>query len=114
MKIAVIGRGNIGRTLAEKDHRRSRGHLRRPRPGDQRTAAIPEAVAAAEVVLLAIPGAAAKDLVLDLGEALSGKVVLGDERCRLRQAGCARRARGRRRVVTRRSSRLWAMTRRST
>ena len=56
MKIAVIGRGSIGRTLAEKDHRRSRGHLRRPRPGDQRTAAIPEAVTAAEVVLLAIPG----------------------------------------------------------
>ncbi len=60
MKIAFIGRGNIGRTLAGKwaaaGHEVTFGVRE---PGDEGTASIPDAVAAAEVVLLAMPGAAA-------------------------------------------------------
>jgi predicted dinucleotide-binding enzyme len=77
MKIAVIGRGNIGRTLAGKWA--AAGHdvtFGVRDPGDEGTASIPDAAADAEVVLLAIPGAAAKDVVRGLGEALSGKVVV--------------------------------------
>jgi predicted dinucleotide-binding enzyme len=77
MKIAVVGRGNIGGTLAEKW--RAAGHdvvFGVREPGGEGTASIPDAVAAAEVVLLAIPGAAAKEVVRGLGEALAGKIVV--------------------------------------
>jgi predicted dinucleotide-binding enzyme len=77
MKIAIIGRGNIGRTLAEKWV--AAGHdvtFGVRSPGDEGTASIADAVGAAEVVLLAIPGGPAKDVVRGLGEALSGKVVI--------------------------------------
>lgn len=77
MRIAVIGAGNIGRTLGTKWA--AAGHdvvygVRRP--GEPGTAAVADAVAGAEVVLLAVPGAAAKDLVASLGEGLAGKVVV--------------------------------------
>ena len=45
-------------------------------PGAPGTAAIPDAVAGAGVVLLAVPGAAAKNLLASLGAALTGKVVI--------------------------------------
>jgi 8-hydroxy-5-deazaflavin:NADPH oxidoreductase len=77
MRIAVIGRGNIGRTLgarwAEAGHDVVYGVRS---PGEPGTAAISDAVAAAEVVLLAIPGAAAADLLASLGDSLTGKVVI--------------------------------------
>lgn len=78
MNIAVIGRGNIGRTLARKW--RAAGHdvvfgVREP-GGDEGTASIAAAVDGAEVVLLAVPGAAAKELVAGLGEALASKIVV--------------------------------------
>jgi 8-hydroxy-5-deazaflavin:NADPH oxidoreductase len=77
MRIAVIGAGNIGRTLG--DAWVTAGHdvvygLRAP--GAPGTASITDAVAAAEAVVLAIPGPAAKQLIASLGEALSGKVVI--------------------------------------
>jgi predicted dinucleotide-binding enzyme len=77
MRIAVIGAGNIGRTLGTKWA--AAGHqvvygVRSPRAPE--TASIAEAVAAAEVVTLAVPGAAAKDVLATLGAALAGKIVI--------------------------------------
>ena len=77
MKIAVIGRGNVGLTLGGKwaaaGHDVVYGVRAAGEPG---TAAIADAVGAAEVVVLAIPGAAAKELVASLAGALAGKVVI--------------------------------------
>jgi 8-hydroxy-5-deazaflavin:NADPH oxidoreductase len=77
MRIAVIGAGNIGRTLGGKwvtaGHQVVYGVRS---PGAPDTAAVVDAVAAAEVVTLAVPGAAAKDVLAALGAALAGKVVI--------------------------------------
>ena len=77
MRIAVIGAGNIGRTLGAKWA--AAGHevvygVRSPGAAD--TASVADAVARAEVVALAIPGAAAKDVLATLGPTLAGKVVI--------------------------------------
>ena len=77
LTIAVIGAGRVGRTLGTKWA--SAGHhvvygVRSPSAPD--TASIQDAAAIAEVVLLAVPGAAAKDILAALGEALAGKVVI--------------------------------------
>jgi hypothetical protein len=77
VRIAVIGAGNIGRTLGgkwtEAGHELVYGVRR---PGDPGTASVEDAVASAEVVVLAVPGAAAKDVVASLGSALADKVVV--------------------------------------
>jgi 8-hydroxy-5-deazaflavin:NADPH oxidoreductase len=77
MKIAVIGAGNIGGTLRSKwavaGHEVVYGVRS---PGAPGTAAIADAVAGAEVVLLAVPGTAAKDVLASLGGALAGKIVI--------------------------------------
>jgi hypothetical protein len=77
MKIAVIGAGTIGRTLggawATAGHDVVYGVRS---PGAPGTTSIPDAVAGAEVVVLAVPGAAAKGVITSLGEALTGKVVV--------------------------------------
>ena len=75
--IAVIGSGNIGATVGEAWRRA--GHdvafaSRSPEP--PKTVAIPDAVAAADVVLLAIPGAAVPQLLTEHGGALDGRVVI--------------------------------------
>src|SRR5689334_10480794 len=77
MKIAVIGRGNVGGTLGARWS--AAGHevvygVRQPSAPD--TATVPEAVAGAEVVVLAVPGRAARTVLADLGEDLRGKVVV--------------------------------------
>src|SRR5919202_4706308 len=76
-RIAVIGSGNIGATIG--DAWRRAGHevafaSRSPEP--PRTIAIADAVAAADVVLLAIPGAAVPELLAEHGAALDGRVVI--------------------------------------
>jgi 8-hydroxy-5-deazaflavin:NADPH oxidoreductase len=76
-RIAVIGGGNIGATIG--DAWRRAGHdvvyaSRSPEP--PRTVAIADAIAAAEVVLLAVPGAAVPQLLADHGGALDGRVVI--------------------------------------
>jgi predicted dinucleotide-binding enzyme len=77
MKIAVIGAGNIGGTLGGKWAAAGHEVVYGVRsPGAPETAAIADAVAGAEVVVLAIPGTAAKDAVASLGPALAGKVVI--------------------------------------
>jgi hypothetical protein len=45
-------------------------------PAPPETVAIPDALADAEVVLLAVPGAAVPQLLADHGDALSGRVVI--------------------------------------
>jgi 8-hydroxy-5-deazaflavin:NADPH oxidoreductase len=75
--IAVIGGGNIGTTIGEAWRRA--GHevtfaSRTPEP--PQTAAVGDAIAGAEVVLLAIPGAAVPDLLAEHGAALDGRVVI--------------------------------------
>jgi predicted dinucleotide-binding enzyme len=77
MRIAVIGAGSIGGTLGKKWTRA--GHdvvygVRQPHEADQTTPA--DAVAGADVVVLAVPGPAAKDVIRSLGDTLAGKVVI--------------------------------------
>ena len=77
MRIAVIGAGNIGRTLGTKWGAAGHQVVYGVRsPGAPDTAAVADAVATAEVVTLAVPGAAAKDVLAALGAALAGKVVI--------------------------------------
>jgi predicted dinucleotide-binding enzyme len=76
-RIAVIGGGNIGSTIGEAWRRA--GHdvafaSRSPEP--PRTVAIPDAIAGAEVVLLAVPGGAVPGLLAEHGGALDGRVVI--------------------------------------
>jgi predicted dinucleotide-binding enzyme len=81
MRIAVIGTGNIGGTLGRKW--RAAGHdvvfgSRNPSaegPGGAPVAAVADALAGAEVVLLAVPGRAA-EITGSHGAALAGKVVI--------------------------------------
>jgi predicted dinucleotide-binding enzyme len=75
--IAVIGSGNIGATIGGAWRRA--GHdvayaSRSPEP--PRTVAIADAIAGAEVVLLAVPGAAVPPLLAEHGAALDGRVVI--------------------------------------
>src|SRR5579863_8201550 len=77
MNIAVIGAGNIGGTLGRKWV--DAGHEVRygvRSPSAPNTAAFADAVTDADVVVLAVPGAAAKALLASLGSALTGKVVI--------------------------------------
>jgi predicted dinucleotide-binding enzyme len=82
MRIAVIGKGNIGGTLGSRW--RAAGHdvVYGARggsgegPGGAPVRAIGEALEAAEVVLLAVPGQAVPDVLQEQGAALAGKVVI--------------------------------------
>jgi predicted dinucleotide-binding enzyme len=77
MKIAVIGAGKIGRTVGEKW--RAAGHevvYGSRTPGSPGTASVDDAVTNAEVVLLSVPGSAAKDVLASLRPVLSRKVVI--------------------------------------
>lgn len=90
MQIAVIGSGNIGGTLgaiwADAGHTVIFGARDPQSPKAQaalgasgaraRVASIADAVAQAEVVLFAIPGAAMAESVAGLGAALAGKLVI--------------------------------------
>ena len=82
MRIAVIGKGNIGGTLGSKW--RAAGHdvVYGARdgsgqgPGGAPVRSIGDALEDAEVVLLAVPGQAVPDVVNEQGAALAGKVVI--------------------------------------
>ena len=77
MKIAVIGAGHIGRTLGGKWIGAGHDVVFGVRsPGAPGTAPIADATAGAEAVLLAIPGAATRQLIAELGHTLDGKVVI--------------------------------------
>jgi 8-hydroxy-5-deazaflavin:NADPH oxidoreductase len=82
MRIAVIGKGNIGGTLGSKW--RAAGHdvvygVRDGSgqgPGGAPVRSIGDALEDAEVVLLAVPGQAVPDVVTEQAAALAGKVVI--------------------------------------
>jgi 8-hydroxy-5-deazaflavin:NADPH oxidoreductase len=76
-RIGVIGSGNVGETIGRAWQRA--GHdvvyaSRSPRP--PRTVAVADAIAGAEVVLFAVPGAAIPSLLAEHGQALAGRVVI--------------------------------------
>src|SRR3954453_20386560 len=77
MRIAVIRAGDSRRALGGKGA--AAGHevvygVRTPEAPD--TAPVADAAAGAEIVVLAVPGPAAKDVLATLGTALEGKVVI--------------------------------------
>src|SRR5579863_28827 len=82
MRIAVIGKGNIGGTLGSKW--RAAGHEvvygardgSGQGPGGAPVRGIGEALEDAEVVVLAVPGQAVPDVVNEQGAALAGKGVI--------------------------------------
>jgi predicted dinucleotide-binding enzyme len=82
MRIAVIGTGNVGGTLGERW--RAAGHdvtygsrsAGNAGPGGAPVVTVADAVAAAEVVLLAVPGPAVAEVVRANGAGLAGKVVI--------------------------------------
>jgi predicted dinucleotide-binding enzyme len=85
MEIAVLGTGfiggTLGRSLAGAGHRVTFGS-RHPSDDDvaqgsgATTASVADALATADVVVLALPGAAVSELVSDHAEALAGKLVI--------------------------------------
>lgn len=87
MKVAIIGSGNVGKALAGSSVRA--GHTvtissRDPKnaqeaakaTGGRAAASNAEAVRDAELVVLAVPSTAAETILVELGEQLSGKVVI--------------------------------------
>ncbi len=82
MRIAVIGKGKIGGTLGGKWQAAGHDVVYGARdgsgsgPGGAPVRPIGEAVAGAEVVVLAVPGAVVPDVVSEQGPALAGKVVI--------------------------------------
>ena len=82
MKIAVIGKGNIGGTLGSKWQAAGYDVVFGARdgsgegPGGAPVRGIGDALDGAEVVLLAVPGQVVPDVVTEQGAALAGKVVI--------------------------------------
>jgi len=82
MKIAIIGTGNIGGTLGGRW--RAAGHEvvygsragSGEGPGGAPLMAVGDALAGADVVVLAVPGGAVGEVVSANGDALAGKVVI--------------------------------------
>ena len=86
MEIAVVGTGFmggvLGGTLARSGNRVTFGS-RHPEgeasdlsAGGALVASVAEAIAGADIVILAVPGAAVADLVVDHGAVLEGKIVI--------------------------------------
>jgi 8-hydroxy-5-deazaflavin:NADPH oxidoreductase len=82
MKIAVIGKGNIGGTLGTKWIEAGHDVVYGVRdgagegPGGAPVRTIGDALPGAEVVLLAVPGGAVPAVVTEHGPGLSGKIVI--------------------------------------
>jgi hypothetical protein len=82
MKIAVIGKGNIGGTLGTKWRAAGYDVVYGARggsgkgPGGAPARSIGDALEGADVVVLAVPGPVVPDVVNDHGGALAGKVVI--------------------------------------
>lgn len=70
-----MGTGNIGRTIGGAWERAGHQVAYASRSPEPPQVGIAEAIAAAEVVLLAVPGAAVEPLLAEHGAALAGKLV---------------------------------------
>ena len=76
-RIGVIGSGNIGTTVGEAWRRAGHEVVYASRsPDPPRTVSVAEAIAGADAVLLALPGAAVPQLLAEHGAALDGRVVI--------------------------------------
>jgi predicted dinucleotide-binding enzyme len=76
-RIGVIGSGNIGETVGEAWRRAGHDVVYASRsPEPPRTVAIADAIAGADILLLALPGAAVPQLLAEYGPALDGRVVI--------------------------------------
>jgi predicted dinucleotide-binding enzyme len=82
MRIAVIGKGNIGGSLGGKWHAAGHDVIYGARdgsgegPGGAPVTGIGDALKDADVVVLAVPGKVAADVVSEHGAALAGKTVI--------------------------------------
>jgi hypothetical protein len=82
MNIAIIGAGNIGKTLGEKwaqaGHRVAYGvrNPADPKHAGLNAVSVAESLAGAEVVLLALPGAGVAEFAAQFGASLAGKIVI--------------------------------------
>ncbi len=82
MKIAVIGAGNIGKTLGQKwSHSGHQVTYGVRSPADPKNAGllvspVAEALAGAQVVLLSLPGSAVNEFSANFAKDLSGKIVI--------------------------------------
>ena len=75
--IGVIGSGNIGKAVGEAWRRAGHEVAYASRsPDPPRTIPIADAIAGADVVLLAVPGAAVSPFLVEDGPALDGRVVI--------------------------------------
>ena len=76
-RVGVLGSGNIGATIGEALRRAGHDVVYASRsPEPPRTVAIADAITGADVVLLAIPGAAVPSFLAEHGPALEGRVVI--------------------------------------
>ena len=73
MKIAIIGKGNVGKAIGKgattKGHEVKYGHRDPKEP-------VLEAAKWAEIIILAVPYSAVKDVVKEVGSAADGKVII--------------------------------------
>jgi hypothetical protein len=82
MNIAIIGAGNIGKTLGGKwvqaGHRVTYGvrNPADPKHAGLNAAPVAEALAAAEIILLATPGSAVAEFAAQFSASLAGKIVI--------------------------------------
>jgi 8-hydroxy-5-deazaflavin:NADPH oxidoreductase len=81
MRIAIIGAGNVGRTLGTA--LRAKGHaivygVRDPtkKPEERSAKTVVESLSGAEAVILATPWTAAESLVCEHADALAGRIVI--------------------------------------
>ncbi|MBV8085191.1 MAG: NAD(P)-binding domain-containing protein [Chloroflexi bacterium] len=86
MKVAILGAGNIGGTLARRLARS--GHevtigvrdpaspRAREAAGSVRVATTAQAVDKTDAVIFAVPGAAVEELIAEIGPSLAGKIVI--------------------------------------
>jgi predicted dinucleotide-binding enzyme len=76
-RIGVLGSGNIGKAVGEAWRRAGHDVVYASRsPEPPQTVAVADAIAGADVVLLAVPGAAVPQLLAEHGSALDGRVVI--------------------------------------
>ncbi len=78
MNVTIVGNGNLGQAIAAAlapSHHKVRFAVRRPDPHDPAQGALADTIAGADVVILAIPHAAAPAVISE-GKGFDGKIVV--------------------------------------